>query len=183
MKILETRRLILRTLRPEDLDGLFALYRDPEIRRYFPDGTLTYEQTQEELDWFLKGGDPDHPRLGLWATMHKETGQFIGRCGLIPWTIEGREEVEVAYLLAKSYWRQGLGAEIAQALVRYGFEQLRLPRLIALIDPANRASIGTAEKAGLRFERRIEFEGPPCSLYAITRPPAGGGSKGPSPDS
>src|SRR5262249_21359565 len=95
-------------------------------------------------------------------------GQFIGRCGLIPWVIEGRDEVEVAYLLAKAYWRQGLGAEVAQALVRYGFEQLQLSRLIALIDPENRASIATAEKAGLRFERRIEHEGSPCSLYAIT---------------
>jgi RimJ/RimL family protein N-acetyltransferase len=173
MKILETRRLILRTLRPEDLDSLFALYSDPEIRRYFPDGTLTYERTREELDWFLKGGDPEHPRLGLWATIHKETDRFIGRCGLIPWTIEGRQEVEVAYLLAKGCWRQGLGAEIAGALVRYGFEQLQLSRLIALIDPENRASIRTAEKAGLRFERRIEHEGSPCSLYAIARPPMG----------
>jgi ribosomal-protein-alanine N-acetyltransferase len=58
MKILETRRLMLRTLQPRDLDDLFALYRDPEIRRYFPDGTLSYEQTREELDWFLEGGDP-----------------------------------------------------------------------------------------------------------------------------
>jgi ribosomal-protein-alanine N-acetyltransferase len=171
MKILETRRLALRTLAPEDLDGLYALYRDPEIRRYFPEGTLTYEQTREELDWFLQGGDPAHPQLGLWATILKESGRFIGRCGLIPWTIDGIEEVEVAYLLAKDHWRQGLGAEIAEALVRYGFERLHLSRLIALIDPENRASIGTAEKAGLRFERRIEHEGSPCSLYAVARVP------------
>jgi ribosomal-protein-alanine N-acetyltransferase len=167
MKILETQRLALRTLAPQDLDDLYALYRDPEIRRYFPEGTLTYEQTREELAWFLQGGDPAHPELGLWATVHKGTGRFIGRCGLIPWTIDGKEEVEVAYLLAKDYWRQGLGAEIAEALVRYGFERLHLSRLIALIDPENGASIGTAEKAGLRFERRIEHEGSPCLLYAI----------------
>ena len=49
MKILETDRLILRRLLPEDLDALFALYSDPEIRRYFPEGTLTYEETKEEL--------------------------------------------------------------------------------------------------------------------------------------
>jgi ribosomal-protein-alanine N-acetyltransferase len=178
MKILETRRLFLRSLEAEDLDSLFALYRDPEICRYFPDGTLTYEQTREELDWFLQGGDPAHPELGLWATIHKETGRFIGRCGLIPWTIEGREEVEVAYLLAKDHWRRGLGAEIAGALVHHGFERLQLSRLIALIDPENLASIRTAEKAGFRFERRIDHEGSPCSLYAIAR-----GLRAPSPDS
>ncbi len=170
MTILETRRLVLRTLRPDDLDDLFALYRDPEIRRYFPDGTLTREQTREELDWFVEGGDPDHPRLGLWATLHKETGRFIGRCGLIPWRLDGKDEVEVAYLLAKEHWRQGLGSEVTQALLRYGFEELALSRLIALIDPQNQASIGTAEKAGLRFERHIEHEGTRCALYAIARP-------------
>lgn len=170
MKILETRRLILRTLQPQDLDDLFALYHDPDIRRYFPEVTLSYAQTREELDWFLEGGDPEHPQLGLWATIHTETARFIGRCGLISWTIDGRDEVEIAYLLAKAHWRQGLGAEVVQAFVRYGFEQLRLTRLIALIDPENRASIATAEKAGLRFERRIEGDGPPCLLYAVASP-------------
>jgi len=102
MKILETHRLILRRLLPNDLDSLFALYSDPEIRRYFPEGTLTYAETREELEWFLNG-HPTHPELGLWATLHKQTGEFMGRCGLLPWTIEQRPEVEVAYLLAKTY--------------------------------------------------------------------------------
>src|SRR5436305_3552904 len=102
MRILETPRLMLRRLLPGDLDSLFALYRDPEVRRYFPEGTLTYEETKEELEWFLDG-HPTHPQLGLWATIHKESDQFIGRCGLLPWTIEQRSEVEVAYLLAKEY--------------------------------------------------------------------------------
>jgi [ribosomal protein S5]-alanine N-acetyltransferase len=163
--ILETERLILRRLQPGDFDSLYALYRDPEIRRHFPEGALTYEQTKEELDWFCNG-DPDHPRLGLWATIHKATGAFIGRCGLIPWAIDGREEVEVAYLLAKPYWRQGLGSEVASALVRYGFEELQLPRVIALIEPGHKASIGTAMKAGLVFERVVEMDGVRSAIYA-----------------
>jgi len=72
MIILETDRLILRHLLPSDLDSLFALYSDPEVRRYFPEGTLTYEETKEELEWFLNR-HPEHPQLGLWATIHKET--------------------------------------------------------------------------------------------------------------
>jgi RimJ/RimL family protein N-acetyltransferase len=92
--ILETERLLMRRLVASDLDDLYALYRDPEIRRYFPEGTLTLEETQEELEWCLNG-HPDHPELGLWATIHKPTGQFIGRCGLLPWTIDGVDEVEM----------------------------------------------------------------------------------------
>src|SRR5687767_9726202 len=122
--ILETNRLILRRLVMDDLEDLFVLYSDPEVRKYFPEGTLTYQETKEELEWFLNG-HPTHPELGLWATIHKETGKFIGRCGLLPWTIEGRAEVEVAYMIAKEYWRQGLGLEAARGLLEYGFEQLQ----------------------------------------------------------
>jgi [ribosomal protein S5]-alanine N-acetyltransferase len=55
----------MRRLVASDLDDLYALYRDPVIRRYFPEGTLTLEETREELEWFLNG-HPDHPELGLW---------------------------------------------------------------------------------------------------------------------
>ena len=96
MIIFETERLVLRRLVIEDLDALYELYRDPEIRRYFPEGTLDLKSTRAELEWFLNG-HPRHPELGLWATIHKPTGAFIGRCGLLPWMIEGRLEIEIAY--------------------------------------------------------------------------------------
>jgi RimJ/RimL family protein N-acetyltransferase len=170
MKILETKRLVLRRLLPTDLDSLFALYSDPEIRRYFPEGVLTHEETKEELKWFIQG-HPTHPELGLWATIYKETGQFIGRCGLLPWTIDERPEVEVAYLLAKEYWGQGLATEAARAIVDYAFEQLQLSRLICLIDRENRASIRVAMKIGMSFEKEGEDENGPFLLYSISKQP------------
>jgi ribosomal-protein-alanine N-acetyltransferase len=169
VSIVETGRLILRRLLPSDLDDLARIYADADVRRHFPEGTLTFEETREELEWFLDG-HPEDPRLGLWATIHRPSGRFIGRCGLLPWTIEGRREVEVAYLLARKYWRQGLGAEAATALVRHGFDTLGLSRLIALIDPDNDASKRTAMRAGLRFERAIVLDDLPTHLYAIGNP-------------
>ncbi len=171
MKILETRRLVLRRLEMDDLDDLFALYRDPIVRRYFPEGTLTYEETKDELEWFLNG-HPEHPELGLWATIHKETNRLIGRCGLPPWTIDGGFEVEVAYLLAPSYWGRGLGTEAAQAVLGYGFEELRLPRLLCLIDRDNLASINVASKIGMTFEKEARDEKGSFLLYARSREPA-----------
>jgi len=168
MKILETDRLILRHLLPTDLDSLYTLYCDEEVRRYFPEGTLTYEETREELEWFLNG-HPEHPELGLWATIHKETNKFLGRCGLLPWTIDKRPEVEVAYLLGKEYWGQGLGTEAARAIVQYGFETLRLSRLICLIDRDNQASIKVASKIGMTFEKEGEDEKGPFLLYSINK--------------
>jgi RimJ/RimL family protein N-acetyltransferase len=170
MKILETRRLVLRRLLPDDLDDLVALYRDPEIRRYFPEGTLTFEETREELEWFLEG-HPEHPELGLWATVLKGTDRFIGRCGLLPWTIENRAEVEVAYLLAKEYWGQGLATEAARAIVRHGVEQLHLSRLICLIHPENEASARVARNIGMTLERELQDENGPLLLYSMSVQP------------
>lgn len=163
--ILETPRLRLRRLLPEDLDDLYALYRDPELRRYFPEGTLTYDETRDELEWFLNG-HPRHPELGLWATIYKPTGAFIGRCGLLPWTIEGRDEVEVAYLLDPAYWGQGLATEAAAAIAEYAFKQLGLKRLICLIGGENFASQRVAEKTGMAFEREGEDDKGPYLLYS-----------------
>ena len=169
MKILETKRLVLRHLELTDLEALFALYSDPEVKRYIPDAPLTLAEAKEELEWFLNG-HPKHPELGLWATIHKETGQFIGRCGLLPWEIDGRSEVEVAYLIDKAHWGQGLGTEAAQAILDYGFENLRLSRLICLIERENSASMRVAEKIGMTLEREGADEHGPFLLFSKNRP-------------
>ena len=167
--ILETERLILRRLEPGDLDSLYALYRDPDIRRYFPEGTLTYAETKEELEWFLNG-HPNHPELGLWATIHKPTGEFIGRCGLLPWTIEQRPEVEVAYMIAKAYQGQGLGTEAARAIADYAFERLGQRRLICMVDPGNEASQKVAQNIGMTLEKEMADDKGPFLLFSMTRP-------------
>lgn len=169
MNVFETERLILRHLTMDDVDALFALYRDPEVRKYFPEGTLTYEETKEELEWIINVYYGQYG-FGLWATIHKTTGALIGRCGLLPWTIDGQQEVEVAYLLAKAYWGQGLATEAAQGIVRYAFEQLQLSRLICLIDAENQASQGVAGKIGMSFEKAIEDDKGPALLYSMSRP-------------
>ena len=169
MIILETNRLILRHLVNDDLDDLFALYSDPEIRQYFPEGLLNLAETKEELEWHMNG-HPKYPELGLWATIHKETGKFIGRCGLLPWEIDDKLEVEIAYLLDKSFWHQGLATEAAQGILKYGFEKLNLSRLICLIDPENISSQRVAERIGMTMERKVNGiagDNYPTLIYSI----------------
>jgi len=169
--IFETPRLSLRHLVMDDLDNLFALYRDPEIRKYFPEGILNYDDTKEELEWHMNG-HPRHPELGLWATVYKETGRFIGRCGLLPWDIDGKLEIEIAYLLDKKFWHQGLATEAANGIMKYAFEKLTLSRLICLIDPDNIASQRVAERIGMSLERKVDgIDGDnfPTLIYAIEK--------------
>ena len=169
--VLETERLILRRLVIEDLNDLFVLYSDPEIRKYFPDGAKNFNDTKEELEWYLNG-HPEHPELGLWATIHKETGKFIGRCGLLPWEIDGKLEVEIAYLLDKTYWHQGLATDAALGITKYGFENLNLSRLICLMHPENLASRRVAERIGMKLENRVDGiagDSFPTLIYSISR--------------
>lgn len=168
MKILETERLLLRHLTPDDLDDLWALYCDPEITKFIPDAPRSYAEAKEELEWH-QHGHPRHPELGLWATIHKPSGQFIGRCGLLPWQLDGVDEVEVAYTIARSFWGQGLATEAALAIRDYAFERLRRKRLICLIDDGNLASARVAEKMGMAFEREAQDEIGPFLLYSMER--------------
>jgi ribosomal-protein-alanine N-acetyltransferase len=172
--ILETRRLVLRHLVMDDLDELFALYNDVEIRKYFPDGIKNYEDTKEELEWFMNG-HPEHPELGLWATIHKETGKFIGRCGLLPWTIDGQLEIEVAYLLNKNFWFQGMATEAAAGILTYAFDTLNLSRIICLMHPDNLASQRVAQKVGMTLENKVDGiagDNFPTLIYSIAKPVA-----------
>ncbi len=169
--ILETPRLLLRRQVVKDLDDLWALYLDPEVTKYIPDAPKTREEAREELEWFMYG-HPRRPELGLWATILKENGRFIGRCGLLPWTIDGREEVEVAYTIAREYWGRGLASEAAAAILQYGIEKLGLSRLICLPEPGNTASQKVAEKIGMKLEKTvhgIEGDGIPTMIYSIDK--------------
>jgi [ribosomal protein S5]-alanine N-acetyltransferase len=184
--ILETERLLLRSLTLGDLDDLSTIYADPGVRAFFPEGPLSREETREEIEWFTDVYEARYG-YGLWATIDRASGALIGRCGLIPWRVldAGPDalvldhadehpqtgvtyEVEVAYLLARASWGRGLGTEVARALVAYAFERLEVPRLICLVDPGNEASRRVAEKAGFGVDGTADIEGDVFPLY--TRP-------------
>jgi ribosomal-protein-alanine N-acetyltransferase len=166
MVILETKRLTLRHLEMGDLDSLYRLYRDPHIRAHFPEGTLTLAETSDELEWFQQG-HPDRPELGLWATIDRDTGAFLGRCGLLPWTIDGQSEVELAYLIDRSRWGEGLATEAARGIIHHSRNELGLKRLICLIMPGNAASAAVATKVGMTFEREHTGQFGLCHVYAM----------------
>lgn len=165
MLILETSRLALRHLESTDLDALYALYRDPAVRRYLPDGTRTLEETKEELEWF-RHGHPRRPELGLWATIEKTSGAFLGRCGLLPWNVGGQPEVELAFLIDKTRWGEGLATEASLGIIRHARDSLALERLICLITPGNERSAAVARRVGMHFETEYIDESGLCHICA-----------------
>src|SRR6185503_11559567 len=129
MPCIETQRLILRPFECSDLEALFALNSDPEVMRYIGEGkVLSKEETAIRLTSII--GHWEKHGFGLWAAMHKEQGEFTGFCGLMH--LDNTLEIEVGYRLAKSYWRMGLATEGARASLDYGFDKLKLDRIVAV---------------------------------------------------
>ncbi len=167
MTILETDRLLLRVFRPEDLDAFAQIEADPEVMRFYPSGPRPREWAERGVRSFIR--TQEERGFSLWAVVHKADGPLIGYCGLVPQTLNGAEEVEVGYKLARAYWGQGLATEAARAVRDWGFAHLGVPRLVSLIDPGNAASIRVAEKSGMRHETDAEYDGKTCGIYAVRR--------------
>ena len=156
MDVLETQRLILRPLATDDLEALYRLYSQLDLMRYITGQPRSYAKTRERLQAHMA----DHERygFGLCAAILKANGEMIGRCGLEPVTRPNGLEGSLAWMFKKRYWGQGLATEFGEAMLAYGFSQLRLPRIFATADPRNKASIRVMEKLGMRLARADEFE-------------------------
>ena len=165
MEILETDRLFIRGLRADDLDELYEVCGDPELMRHVGDGRpLTREQTRQ---WIEKSQDNYRRHgFGCAAVVAKDGSRFAGYCGLVYGP--GGADMEIIYALKKQYWGAGLASEAAAAMIEYGFGKCRLKRIVATIDPANRASVRIAEKLGMTHrEDRLDEHGLPEAVYAI----------------
>jgi [ribosomal protein S5]-alanine N-acetyltransferase len=161
--ILETERLYLRELKPEDFDRLHAIFSDEETMRFYP-APFTREQTgqwiQKNQARYRKDG------FGLWGVCLKETDELIGDCGLVRQTVDGRTEIEIGYHIHKKYWSRGFATEAAKACKEYGFHQLHFNKLICLIDPKNIPSIRVAEKIGFTKEKEVFIFGNNHAVYS-----------------
>jgi ribosomal-protein-alanine N-acetyltransferase len=164
-RVLGTDRLVLRHLSMEDLDALAAIQADPLVMRYFTSGPRSRVEVRRELERCM--ALQEQHGFSLWAAIDRLDGTLIGRCGLLPQSLQGREEVEIAYLIDRSRWGLGLGTEAALAIRDHGFDCLGCDRLVSIIHRDNLASRRVAEKAGLRPERLIQFMKHRCWLYAI----------------
>ena len=164
-RVVETDRLVLRHLMLDDLDSLAAIQADPEVMRYFPSGPRSREGALRELERCI--ALQEQHGFSLWAAIDKAEGRLIGRCGLLPQALQGRDEVEIAYLIDRAYWGRGLATEAALAIRDHGFGPLGRDRLVSIIHRDNLASRRVAEKVGLRPERLIQFMRHRCWLYSI----------------
>lgn len=167
---LQTERLVIRPYREDDAPALHEVFGSPEVMKWTPSPpSKDVAETAQRLARTMAFTARQPPGLGLWALERKETSEFLGQVGLFP--VEGKgPEVEVAYELAPRVWGHGYATEAARALVDYGFGELGLARVVALILPDNARSRNVASKCGMTLERPGRFYGLDLLVYARERP-------------
>lgn len=164
MHEIETPQLRLRQFTPTDLDDLYRLYSDADVMRYVGRGIRTKNDTQTALSTLIKHYEYE---FGMWAVIHKADNKLIGRCGLC--FLDNTPEVELGYVLDKSYWRRGLATEASHASLKYGFEMVKLDKIVAIAKSENIASRRVMEKVGMKYEKDAYFYNTDVVYYSISR--------------
>jgi RimJ/RimL family protein N-acetyltransferase len=170
MKTLHTERLILRPFQISDETAMYQVFRDAEVMRY----SYGVQTKQWVRDWirFRILENQDDAITSVWVVTEKAHTIVTGYCGLfhIP-DLAGSPEMEIGYRLIQKFWGLGYATEAACAIRDYAFDELGITRLVAMIDPANTASIRVAEKLGMRYEKEVVLAGytHPDHLYVLEK--------------
>ena len=145
---IETERLCLRSFRHRDLQAHHeAIGSDPQVT--WSGKTVTLEKSRQNIEnrlkhWQIHG-------FGMWAVVTKDEGTLLGHAGLQQ--LEETEEVEIGYYFGQHAWGHGYATEAGEAALKYGFEELHLPCIVAVVRPENSASQHVLTKLGLRHKR------------------------------
>ena len=143
MPLFETERLIIRAMRKSDTAGLNAMLLDHEVMsswEYNFNDSSVQEWLNTQLERYKKFG------FGLWAVIEKESGAMIGQAGLSLQTYNDKKVLGVTYIIAKSHWKKGYGAEVALGCKHYAFNVLKAKELYLLIKEDSEASKAVANK-------------------------------------
>lgn len=164
---LQSDRLQFRVYTDEDFYFLWSLLADPEMIRYIGKGETRDRSKALEFLYWIYRSYKENPGSGLLLLTRKTDGKRIGHAGLVTQTIEGVNELEIGYWVAKEFWGQGYAKEAAKALRNYGLQQLGKNRLISLIQENNMASQKVAEHIGMTVEKKISLFGKNTYIYAV----------------
>lgn len=151
-KILETPRLLLREMTPDDAENAYILNSDREVLRYTGDDP--FESVEEAREFLANYESYKKYGFGRWAVILKETNEYLGWCGL-KYTAE-LDEFDIGYRLMKKFWGNGYATEAAEACLKLGFEQFNMKTIVGRAMPDNVASVRILQKIGLTYlENRV----------------------------
>lgn len=150
--VLETERIYLREMDQCDYDDLCEILQDAETMYAYEHAFTNIEAQNwlnKQFERYKQFG------FGLWAVIDKETKCFIGQVGLTIQNVEGKDELEIGYLIKRKYWHCGYATEAAIACKDYAFYHLNKDRVVSIIRDTNYASQNVAKRVGMSIEKQF----------------------------
>jgi len=166
-----TARLHLPRLTLDDAPLMLTIWNDPDFVRYVGDrGIRTLEEAKAALEEGVLRLYPKHG-YGPYRMVLKDTMESIGICGLF--RRESLDDPDLGFAVLPGYRRRGYVFEAARSVVAFAREQLKLPRLTAIVSPDNAASVALIERLGLEFEKmhRLAGDSDEVALYGMRLQP------------
>lgn len=164
---IETERLIIKKPCLNNLNEAFILDSDPEVM-LFMGGPRTLQATQEWLDKNIRHYEKHG--FGFGFVYEKATNIFIGRAGLLYLAYDDTQpDIEIGYRLHKACWGRGYATELTKALIKWGFENLTVNKLVGIINPDNQRSRRVLEKAGMHYVGKSKYYDKKVDRYEIMK--------------
>ena len=148
--ILETGRLLLREIVIEDVQSIYECFSNHDVTRYYGQDTLSSrEEAKQFIDFFSK--NYKEKRGIRWGIQIKGKEGIIGTIGFNAWSPRHRR-AEIGYELHPDYWRKGYASEAISEVISFGFKELNLMRIGAVVFVENEASNELLKKLGFEKE-------------------------------
>jgi len=161
-----SKRLLFRPFAPSDAEDAFAIFGDTEVMHYSVSGRdRDLEATAARVERYARLNAASG--FAPWAVVEAASEYVVGSCGLM--RLKDGKDVEIAYRLRRDRWGRGFAIEAATAWLDRGFSLLRLPRILAFVDPTNTASLRVVDKLGMRYVEDCHYEGIPVRKFQIGR--------------
>lgn len=145
---LNTERLILRPILPNDIENIFRGLSHPEVIRYYGVSFRTLEETKEQMAWYRS---LEQEGTGRWWAICPPSGEFCGAIGYNNYSAVHRK-AEIGFWLLPDFWGRGLATEALQEVIRFGFDTWRLHRIEAFVETENVASVQALKRFGFTHE-------------------------------
>lgn len=147
--ITKTDKFIIRELAESDIPALFEIYQQPGIRQFTEGITQNLETEKEKHKAYIKNIYHFYG-YGLWGVFLEDSQKLIGRCGIEFKMLDGEEIYELGYLIRQEYQGMGYAFEFVHEVIHYCFQELQIPRIVAVIYKENIRSISLARRLGLK---------------------------------
>lgn len=165
--LLITTRLIICEPSLSDFDNQYTLQSNSEVMSFIGNGKRDKNEVMVGLEKAIHHFQKHQFSLG--SVFVKDSLEFIGRAGMIYFNYDDNQlEVEVAYALLPQYWGKGYATEITMSLIHFGFQDLKLQKLIAVVHPENASSQNVLIKCGMSNVGKINYWNKEIMKFEIT---------------